>query len=211
MRIEQTNDALQGQGSVHPRVASSPAPNTPRRVQAIGQAQAGEDATKVAGAPPDDAVMLDLSPEGREAARKAALEDLQKKLTGDSGQDATSQPADDPDDRRVEELREKERDVRAREQAVRAAAGTLSTGGANYSYQVGPDGRLYVVKSDVQFNTSEVPGDPEATLHKAEQLRRAALAPGELSPQDRAVAAMAAIMAAHARQEMIGNNKKAEG
>ena len=91
--------------------------------------------------------------------------------------------------------------VRAHEQAVRAAAGGLSAG-TRYSYQVGPDGRLYVVEGDVQCDMSEIPGDPEATLHKAEQLQRAASASGDTSPQDRLVAAEAAMMASRARQAL---------
>jgi hypothetical protein len=208
MRIEQTVDALQGQSSAHQRVATPPSAAPPRRVQAIGQAADGEDRANVAVAPPDDAILLDLSPEGREAARRAALDEMQKQLMrrrDGPGQEAQASAADD---RQVEELRRKDRDARAREQALRAAAGNLSAGRSNYTYQVGPDGRLYVVESEVQFDTSEVPGDPEATLRKAEQLQRAALATGDASPEDRAVAAMAAMMAARARQQLTEEKKR---
>jgi hypothetical protein len=105
-------------------------------------------------------------------------------------------------------LRRKDREARAREQALRAAAGNLSTGRSNYSYQVGPDGRLYVVESQVQLDTSEVPGDPEATLRKAEQLQRVALAAGDASPEDRAVAAVASMMAARAKREISQDGEK---
>jgi hypothetical protein len=211
MRIDQTLDALQGQASLHQRVTPPPAVSPPRRVQAIGQAQEGEEQTNVAAAPPDDAIMLDLSPEGREAARKAALEQLQKQLMGQREETTPESQAMTPDERRVDELRRRDREARAREQALRAAAGSLSSGGASYSYQVGPDGRLYVVDSQVELDTSEVPGDPEATLRKAEQLQRAALVAGNASPQDGAVAAMAAMMAARARQEMQEEQKEDEG
>jgi hypothetical protein len=208
MRIEQTVDALQGQSALQPRAVSPPATVTARRVLAIGQAQVGEEQSKVLGAPPDDAIMLDLSAEGREAARKAAIDQLQKRLMGDQ-QPAPDAATQTVEERRIEELRQKDRSARAREQAVRAAAGSLSAGAARYHYQVGPDGRLYIVDSEVDFDTSEVPGDPEATLRKAEQLQRAALAPGDPSPQDRAVAAMAAAMAARARQELRSKSSKA--
>jgi hypothetical protein len=39
---------------------------------------------------------------------------------------------------------------------------------------------------------SEIPGDPEATARKMEQIKRAAMAPVDPSPQDRRVAAEAA-------------------
>jgi hypothetical protein len=210
MRIEPTNDASQGQAGVQQRMAAPPpATSPPRRVQAIAQAQYGEDRTNVAQTTPDDAVMLDLSPEGREAARKAAQQELRRKAarSGDDGVFPPGSHDDDPSaDRQVEDLRQRDREVRAHEQAVRAAAGGLSAS-ARYSYQVGPDGRLYVIESDVQFDTSEVPGDPEATLRKAEQLQKAAQAPGDPSPQDRAVAAMAAAMAARARLELRAKAK----
>jgi hypothetical protein len=202
MRIEQTVDALQGQSNVHQRVAAPPSAAPLRRVEAIAQASNGEGRANVAAAPPDDAILLDLSPEGREAARRAALDELQRQLMRQAEPGPESQVSA-ADERQVEELRRKDREARAREQAIRAAAGNLSAGRSNYTYQVGPDGRLYVVESEVQFDTSEVPGDPEATLRKAEQLQRAALSTGDASPDDRAVAAMAAMMAARARQQLL--------
>jgi hypothetical protein len=201
MRIDQTLEPVQGQASLPHRAAFPQAPIPQRRVEAIGQTSSGEDAPKVAAAPPDDAITLDLSSEGREAARQAAIEQLQRRLDGDAGESGTDGRAD-PDDRRVDDLRRRDREARAREQAVRAAAGALSAGRTNYSYQVGPDGRLYVVSSEVQFDTSEIPGNPEATLRKAEQLQRAALAAGGDSPRERAIAAVAAMMASRARREL---------
>jgi hypothetical protein len=71
--------------------------------------------------------------------------------------------------------------------------------GASFSYQRGPDGRFYAVGGEVSIDTSPVPGDPQATASKAEQIQRAALAPAQPSGQDRAVAAQAARMAMEAR------------
>ncbi|MGD8781495.1 MAG: putative metalloprotease CJM1_0395 family protein [Ignavibacteria bacterium] len=45
--------------------------------------------------------------------------------------------------------------------------------------------------------------DPEATIKKAQQIRRAALAPSEPSSQDRSVANQAAAMEAKARAELM--------
>jgi len=55
----------------------------------------------------------------------------------------------------------------------------------------------------VSIDASAVPGDPEATLRKAQTVRAAALAPAEPSSQDRAVAAQAAQMAASAQAEIL--------
>lgn len=103
----------------------------------------------------------------------------------------------------VDALQERDREVRAHEQAHLSAAGRYATGGIQYTFARGPDGRMYAIGGSVSVDTSEIPGDPEATLLKAQVLRRAALAPAEPSQQDRAVAAEMTRIAAEARQEII--------
>lgn len=102
----------------------------------------------------------------------------------------------------IEEVKRRDREVRAHEQAHLAAAGQYAKGGPRFTYQKGPDGKNYAVGGEVQIDTSPVRGDPEATLRKAEQIRRAANAPTEPSSQDRAVAAEAAALAIQARIEL---------
>lgn len=102
----------------------------------------------------------------------------------------------------LRELRSRDREVRAHEQAHAAVAGSLAKGGPSYDYQRGPDGRLYAVGGEVQIDTSAVSGDPRATADKAQRIRRAALAPAQPSQQDRAIAAQAAAMEARARAEI---------
>ena len=102
----------------------------------------------------------------------------------------------------IAKLRARDREVRAHEQAHAAAAGGLVTGGPNYTYQRGPDGKQYAVGGEVNIDTSPVPGDPEATIRKARRIRAAALAPADPSGQDRAVAASATAMETKARQEI---------
>lgn len=81
--------------------------------------------------------------------------------------------------------------VRAHEQAHLAAAGGIAKGGASFQTTTGPDGKQYAVGGEVSINTSPVAGDPQATILKARQIRRAAQAPLEPSAQDRLVAASA--------------------
>jgi len=100
-------------------------------------------------------------------------------------------------------LAQTDREVRAHEQAHLAAAGPHARGGPTYTFQRGPDGRLYAVGGEVAIDAPPVPGDPEATLRKAQTVRAAALAPAEPSSQDRAVAAQAAQMAASAQAEIL--------
>lgn len=100
----------------------------------------------------------------------------------------------------IKSLSSRDREVRAHEQAHMAAGGQYA-GAASYQYERGPNGINYAVAGEVQISTSEEP-TPEATLRKAQVIRRAALAPAEPSPQDRRVAAMAAQMEAAARAEI---------
>ena len=105
--------------------------------------------------------------------------------------------------KQVRELQKQDRKTRAHEQAHLAAAGGLARGGASFSFTKGPDGRLYAVGGEVSIDTSPVPGNPDATIRKADTIRRAALAPSEPSSQDKAVAAQAAKMANEARAEKL--------
>lgn len=101
----------------------------------------------------------------------------------------------------IDEYKRIDQLVRAHEQAHMAAGGGLVRGGASYSYQVGPDGKRYIVGGEVQIDASPVPNNPEATIAKMQQVRRAALAPAEPSAQDRAVATQAAATESSARIE----------
>ena len=99
---------------------------------------------------------------------------------------------------KVRDLQARDREVRAHEQAHVSSGGRYVRGGAEYSYQVGPDGKRYAVGGEVGIDTSRE-STPEATIRKAQVVRRAALAPAEPSGADRAVAAQASRMEAEAR------------
>ena len=104
--------------------------------------------------------------------------------------------------RQIQKLASRDREVRAHEQAHLSAAGGLAKGSANFQYVKGPDGKQYAVGGDVTIDASEVAGDPEATLRKASKIRAAALAPAQPSAQDVAVAGRASQMAAEARAQI---------
>lgn len=101
----------------------------------------------------------------------------------------------------LKELRARDAEVRAHEQAHLAAAGPYANGAPTFEFQTGPDGRQYAVGGEVSIDSSPVPGDPEATVRKAQTIKRAALAPSDPSAQDRQVAAQAAQLEAQARQQ----------
>ncbi|TVR08746.1 MAG: SprA-related family protein [Planctomycetota bacterium] len=116
---------------------------------------------------------------------------------------ADGRPLSEQELQQLQELQDRDRAVRAHEQAHAAAAGSLALGGPTYSYQRGPDGRNYAIGGEVKIDTSPVPGDPEATIRKMDQVRRAALAPADPSPADRMIASQADREASLARTELL--------
>lgn len=100
----------------------------------------------------------------------------------------------------VQKLRRIDQKVRQHE-AAHSAAGAGLTGGASYEYVRGPDGRQYAVSGEVKIDVSPAQ-TPEQTIEKAMRIQAAAMAPADPSPQDHAVAAQAAQMAAQARAEL---------
>lgn len=105
--------------------------------------------------------------------------------------------------RQLQQLKSIDREVRAHELAHLAVGGRYVTSGASFQYERGSDGRNYAVSGEVSIDTSEIPGDPQATLAKALVILRAALAPANPSAQDRRVAAQATSTIQQARAEVI--------
>lgn len=108
--------------------------------------------------------------------------------------------------KQIDELKARDREVKTHEQAHIAAGGSYVKGGATYDYQTGPDGKQYAVGGSVNIDTSPVDGDPEATIAKAQVVIKAALAPAEPSGQDQKVASAARQMMNEARKELTNQN-----
>ncbi len=117
-----------------------------------------------------------------EASRQAPQAAGEK--TGDAGGLSEEQRAV------VKKLQARDREVKAHEAAHQAVGGRY-TGAASFTYERGPNGKLYAVGGEVPIDTGTVPGDPDATIAKLRTVRRAALAPAEPSAQDRSVAVRA--------------------
>jgi hypothetical protein len=107
------------------------------------------------------------------------------------------------------ELAERDREVRAHEQ-THASIGGQYASAPSYTYERGPDGRMYAVEGEVKIDTSPIPNDPQATLEKAEVIQRAALSVAEPSSADRAAAADARAMAAEARTQILQSESDAQ-
>ena len=123
----------------------------------------------------------------------------------------------DLDEKRVVyELQARDTEVRAHEAAHQAAGGGM-TGGANYTYERGPDGKMYAVGGEVSIS---MPGGstPEEVISNAQHVIAAALAPADPSAQDMSVASSARAMMVQAQQEkakeayeeISSGNKKGE-
>ena len=120
----------------------------------------------------------------------------------------------------LETLQRIDTKIRQHEMAHIAAGGRYITSGINFTYKRGPDGKNYAVGGEVGIDTSPVPGDPQATINKMNQVKSAALAPADPSPQDIKVAANAMSEASKALSELMisqikdqaaANEKKAFG
>ena len=102
----------------------------------------------------------------------------------------------------IAELRARDQEVRAHEQAHKAVGGQYA-GAASFTYQSGPDGNRYAVGGEVSIDISPIPNDPQATISKMNTVKAAANAPAEPSGQDRAVAAQAQRVIAQAQAELV--------
>ncbi|MBS4725971.1 putative metalloprotease CJM1_0395 family protein [Aeromonas veronii] len=126
--------------------------------------------------------------------------------TGEDGQrkqqDPKQQEQQQRQEQQVQDLVERDKEVRTHEQAHQSAGGEYASS-PTYQFTQGPDGKRYATGGEVQIDTSVVPGDPAATIAKMQQIRSAALAPAEPSAQDLAVARSAAASEAKARKELM--------
>lgn len=133
------------------------------------------------------------------AKSSQTTQSAQKQQTTNTGEKILTEE----EQKQVEELKARDTEVKAHEQAHIAAGGSYVRGGARYDYQTGPDGKKYAVGGEVSIDTSAVEGDPQATINKAQVILKAALAPAEPSGQDKAVASQARQMMASARKELM--------
>lgn len=145
---------------------------------------------------------VNLSPEGRQASREASGSQNQKEKVSDTDENTalTSE-----EQKQLQELKARDREVRIHEQAHLAAAGQYAAGGPSFTYQQGPDGNRYAIGGEVPIDVSKE-ATPEETIQKMTVVRQAALAPAEPSSADRQIAAQASMTAAQARQELAQQN-----
>jgi len=179
------------------RVVVTPATNT------------GEDQV------PADSVSL--SPQGLEQSRKQQEGSSSSQEESGNASSLPSQESDQPttsvemtpeEEKMVQQLKQRDQEVKAHEMAHLAVAGQYARGGASYTYQQGPDGRRYAIGGEVPIDLS-AEKTPEETIDKMRAIKRAATAPAEPSSADRSVAASATAMENSARQELQAEETEA--
>ena len=99
----------------------------------------------------------------------------------------------------VQELQSRDTEVRGHEAAHQGAGGGM-TGAASFTYQQGPDGRMYAIGGEVPISIP-AGSTPEETIRNARQAIAAAMAPSDPSGQDFAVASSATVMMMKAEQQ----------
>ncbi len=116
--------------------------------------------------------------------------------------EAAKDPLEDPAVRQqIAKLQARDTEVRAHEAAHMAAGSGVVSGGPSYTYQRGPDGKMYAVGGEVPISVPSS-DDPKETVTLMRQVAAAALAPANPSPQDYAVAADARAKEMQAMQEL---------
>jgi hypothetical protein len=129
-----------------------------------------------------------------------------------SGQENSEQADSNPnqqesadEQRKLDELKKRDAEVRAHEQAHANVGGDLASA-PSYEFQLGPDGRQYAVGGEVSIDLAVVPGDPQATIVKMQKVKAAALAPADPSSADRRVASEATQRVLQAQAELAKQN-----
>ena len=187
----------------------SGAPTHTGRVQQSSEHDAGPAASQKPGEPPLGTVVgkSELTPAEQDYVTQH-LEDLAHHEDAGQGPLDTGQLTEE-EQQQVEKLKQRDAEVRRHEQAHKTAAGGLATGGPTYQYETGPDGHRYAVGGEVNIDVSPE-DDPQKTIQKMQQVRRAALAPAQPSSQDRQVAARAAAEEQKARAELAKDQRDPE-
>jgi len=129
-----------------------------------------------------------------EQAQRQAQEEAERR------EDPDGDGLNDAQEKQVQDLKQRDREVRAHEQAHARVGGQYASA-PTYTFQQGPDGKRYAIGGEVQIDTS-TERTPEATIRKMQVVIRAALAPAEPSSQDLRVAQQARASLSEAQSEL---------
>ncbi|QOY52615.1 putative metalloprotease CJM1_0395 family protein [Candidatus Sulfurimonas baltica] len=131
------------------------------------------------------------------------------KTTDEKKQENTSQKKELEKSKSSKELSQDEKrlvgDLQARDMEVRSheaahQSGGAATGGASYTYQQGPDGKMYAIGGEVSVSMRGG-STPDESIRNAMAVIASAMAPSDPSSQDFAVASSARVMMMKAQQQ----------
>ena len=108
--------------------------------------------------------------------------------------------------RLVNDLKSRDSEVRVHEAAHQGAGGGM-TGAASFTYQQGPDGRMYAIGGEVSISVPSG-STPQESIQNAKQAIAAAMAPSDPSGQDFAVASSAMVMLMKAEQQLAKESQE---
>ncbi len=217
-------DESAGSRQVSARQAGAVPPLTPSAILAVQSLDEAKTASGQTEADPEDAAGTSdedgaaTAKDGRASGSPVSVsgqkEENSATGTSEDEGDADGDGLNDAEEKQVEELKQRDREVRAHEQA-HARVGGAYAGSASYTFQQGPDGTRYAVGGEVSIDTSSE-RTPEATIRKMQVVIRAATAPAEPSSQDLKVAQQAraqlsaaqAEARAQAAEELAGDDEE---
>ncbi|WP_372998652.1 putative metalloprotease CJM1_0395 family protein [Sulfurimonas sp.] len=146
----------------------------------------------------DDPLRKQKTPQEKKLAKEEEKKAVEKsKDTKELSQD---------EKRLVLDLQSRDAEVRAHESAHQS--GGASTGAATYTYQQGPDGKMYAIGGEVSVSFQSG-STPQETIANAQAVIASALAPADPSGQDLAVASSAMVMMMKAQQQVAREAQEA--
>ncbi len=144
---------------------------------------------------------------GIDQQNKTPEDKNEKKSDPSKAKKANGEELTKGEEMQISKLKARDAEVRAHEAAHLAVAGNLAAGGASYTYQQGPDGKMYAIGGEVPISMSEG-STPEETAANMRKVRAAALAPASPSGQDLKVASTAAMLELKAQMEITQEKKQ---
>ena len=147
---------------------------------------------------------INVNKKGDSSLEKEALKDDKKisnKESKNSENKANQKKLTQDEEQILSELQSIDSEVRAHELAHQSAGGGLA-GAASFSYQEGPDGKMYAISGEVPIS-APASSNPDETISNAQKIIAAATAPANPSSQDIAVASSARMMMIKAQQQKM--------
>jgi len=144
----------------------------------------------------DNSLTKEKTPQEKETQKEEDKKEVEK----------SSDELSQDEKRLVLDLQSRDTEVRAHEAAHQS--GGASTGGATYTYQQGPDGKMYAIGGEVSISF-QTGSTPQETIANAQAVIASALAPADPSGQDLAVASSAMLMMMKAQQQVARQTQDA--